>query len=154
MNKALPTIKESVKGLQRQLKAESDSKKRLRLQALYLIATKQVRSRQSISQLLAIHRNSVTNWLTLYEAGGVAKMLDFKKPQGKKSSLSEEALSDLKERLSTPAGFASYREIHQYLQEEHNVTIGYAAVHALVRYKLQAKPKSPRPSHPQKKRKK
>lgn len=153
MNKALPAIQESAQVLQQKLKAEADSKKRQRLQALYLIATKQARSRQSVSRLLAVHRNSVTNWLKLYEDGGVDKMLDIKKPAGKKSSLSDAALSELKGRLSTPSGFASYREIHQYLQQEHKVTIGYGAVHALVRYKLQAKPKSPRPSHPQKKRK-
>ncbi len=154
MNKALPTIKESVQLLQQKLKAESDPKKRLRLQSLYLIASKQARSRQTVSQLLAVHRNTVAAWLLLYEQGGMHQMLNLQKPAGKKSSLSEQALTDLQERLATPEGFASYKEIHQYLQNDHQVTIGYAAVHALVRYKLQAKPKSPRPSNPKKREKK
>ena len=154
MNKALPTIIEPAKLLHQRLKAESDPKKRQRLQALYLIASKQARSRRAVSQLLAAHRNSVADWLNLYEGGGIEKMLDLKTPPGKKSSLSDEALTELKERLATPEGFASYREIHHYLRDRHKARIGYAAVHALVRYKLHAKPKSPRPSHPKKRLKK
>jgi len=154
MNKALPTITESVQLLQQKLKAEADPHKRLRLQALYLLASQQARSRQAVSQLLAVHRNTVATWLAHYEAGGIDLMLDIKKPAGKQSSLSEKALSDLKERLAKPEGFASYREIHQYLQREHKVQIGYAAVHKLVRYHLQAKAKSPRPSHPKKTKRK
>jgi transposase len=150
MNKALPTITESVQLLHQKLKAEADPQKRLRLQGLYLIASKQARSRQAVSQLLAVHRNTVAGWLSLYQHGGIDQMLNIKRPAGKKSSLSDQALTDLKERLAQPEGFASYREIHQYLQREHKIHIGYAAVHKLVRYNLKAKPKSPRPAHPKK----
>ena len=153
MNKKLPTIKESTAFLHQKLKAESDSQKRLRLQALYLLATKQARSRQALSQLLAVHRNTVATWLSLYDDGGLEKMLAIKKPEGRKSSLSEQALKALKERLQTTTGFATYREIHQFLRDEHHVPIGYGAVHRLVRYQLQAKPKRPRPSNPKKTKK-
>lgn len=150
MNKKLPTINESADFLLKRMKAEAEPKKRLRLQAIYLLASKQARSRLELSQLLALHRHTIKNWLTLYEQGGLEKMLDLHKPEGKKSSLSDKALSALKERLSTPEGFASYREIHRFLQSEHRVAIGYAAVHKLVRYTLHAKPKRPRPAHPKK----
>lgn len=150
MNKALPIIKESDTLLHHKLKAETDPRKRLRLQALYLIASRQARSRQAVSQLLAVHRNTVADWLKVYATSGLEKMLDLHKPHGKPSSLSDKALTDLKTRLATPHGFASYKEIHQYLQVEHKVSIGYAAVHALVRYNLKAKLKSGRPSHPKK----
>ena len=76
-----------------------------------------------------------------------------KKLQGQQSSLSDKALADLKARLATPEGFASYKEIHHYLQNQHLVPSGYAAVHKLVRYNLQAKAKGPRPSHPKRKQK-
>ena len=154
MNKPLPSIKESADFLLKKVKAESESNRRLRLQAIYLIATNQVRSRLALSQLLAVHRHTIKNWLNLYLQGGVAKLLEVQKPAGKKSSLSEQALSELKTRLATPEGFASYKEIHQFLHDDHHATIGYAAVHKLVRYKLKAKPKSPRPSHPKKRSKK
>lgn len=154
MNKQLPTIKESADFLLKKIKAEAEPKKRLRLQAIYLLATQQARSRLELSTLLALHRHTIKNWLKLYEQGGIEKMLDLHKPAGKKSSLSDEALSELKQRLSTPAGFASYREIHQFLQTAHQVAIGYAAVHKLVRYNLKAKPKRPRPSNPKKTKRK
>ncbi len=154
MNKKLPSIKESADVLLKKIKAESESNKRLRLQAIYLIATNQVRSRLALSQLLAVHRHTIKNWLNLYAQGGVAKLLEIQKPEGKKSSLSEQALSELKTRLATPEGFASYKEIHQFLHDDHQATIGYAAVHKLVRYNLKAKPKSPRPSNPKKRSKK
>jgi transposase len=150
MNKKLPTIKESADFLLKRMKAEAEPKKRLRLQAIYLLATQQARSRLELSTLLALHRQTIKNWLKLYEQGGIEKLLALYQPAGKKSSLSDEALAELQERLSTPEGFASYREIHQFLQTAHGVAIGYAAVHKLVRYTLRAKPQRPRPSHPKK----
>ena len=150
MNKKLPTITEAAEFLLKKMKAEAEPKKRLRLQAIYLLASQQAHSRRELADLLAVHRHTIKNWLKLYEHGGIEKMLDVHQPAGKKSSLSDEALSELKARLATPAGFASYREIHQFLHTEHGVTIGYAAVHKLVRYNLQAKPKRPRPSNPKK----
>lgn len=154
MNKTLPTIKESADFLLKKIKTEAEPKKRLRLQAIYLLATKQARSRLELSTLLALHRHTIKNWLKLYEHGGIEKMLDLHQPAGKKSSLTDETLAALKARLATPQGFASYREIHQFLQTEHQVQIGYGAVHKLVRYNLKAKPKRPRPSNPKKTKRK
>jgi len=154
MNKKLPMIKESADSLLKRIKAEAEPKKLLRLQVLYLLATKQARSRLELATLLALHRHTIKNWLKLYEQGGLAKLLDLYQPTGKKSSLSDEALAALKVRLATPEGFASYREILRFLHNEHQVAIGYGAVHKLVRYNLQAKPKRPRPSHPKKMKRK
>ena len=75
MNKKLPIIKESADLLLTKIKAESESNKRLRLQAIYLIATKQVRSRPALSQLLALHHHTIKNWLKLYEQGGLEHLL-------------------------------------------------------------------------------
>ena len=154
MNKKLPTINESADFLLKRMKAEAEPKKRLRLQAIYLLATQQARSRLELSHLLALHRHTIRNWLKLYEQGGLEKLLAVHNPAGKKSSLSDAAICALKRRLSTPEGFASYREIHRFLQSEHQVAIGYGAVHKLVRYNLQAKPKRPRPAHPKKTKRK
>jgi hypothetical protein len=59
-------------------------------------------------------------------------------------------MDNLKERLSEPEGFGSYMEIQRWLAEEHGVELSYSTVHGIVRYDLEAKPKSPRPSHPKK----
>ena len=59
-------------------------------------------------------------------------------------------MSSLQERLQQPQGFTSYGQVQQWLEKECQVSAAYHAVHALVRYKLQAKLKKPRPkSHKQ-----
>jgi hypothetical protein len=59
-------------------------------------------------------------------------------------------LAQRPERLDDPRGFASYGELQPYLAQAQKVRLSYSAVHALVRYKLRAKPKSPRRAHPKK----
>jgi transposase len=54
----------------------------------------------------------------------------------------------MQQRLATREGFASYREIHQWLEQEHEVKVAYRTVHQLVRYTLKAKLKVPRPQSP------
>lgn len=68
--KALPTITESAGELQQRVRAEQDSRKRQRLQALYLLATGQATSRLAVAELLAVHCHTVRAWLAVYEAGG------------------------------------------------------------------------------------
>lgn len=150
MYKPLPTITESPERLQKQLRAEPDAKKRQRLQALYLLASGQATSRVVLAQLLAVHRHTIRAWLTLYEAGGLPALLTIQQAPGKVSTLSPSVLTKLRVRLDDPRGFASYGEIQQYLIREHQCPLSYSAVHALVRYPLQAKPKAPRRSHPKK----
>jgi hypothetical protein len=50
MNKPLPLINEPPEVLQKQLRAETAPKKRLRLQALYLLASGQVHSRLALAK--------------------------------------------------------------------------------------------------------
>jgi transposase len=150
MYKPLPTITESPERLQKQLRAEPDAKKRQRLQALYVLASGQARSRLALAQLLAVHRHTVRAWLTLYETGGLKALLTIQQAPGKVSTLASPGLAQLQARLADPRGFASYREIQHYLATTHHVQLSYSAVHALVRYKLRAKAKAPRRSHPKK----
>jgi transposase len=152
MRKRLPLVTESPDSLAQQLKAEPDGKRRQRLQALYLIASGQVASRLALAALLAVHRHTSQAWLALYEAGGVKALLTIHKAPGKAPTLTPEVLSALQRRLAHPRGFASYGAIQQYLAQTHAVRLAYSTVHALVRYKLKAKPKSPRRSHPKKMR--
>jgi hypothetical protein len=59
MKKSLPAIAESPENLPAQLRAEVDLKKRLRLQALYLLASGQASSRLALAKLLAVHRHTI-----------------------------------------------------------------------------------------------
>ncbi len=150
MNKKLPPITESPQQLQKRLRAQREAKKRLRLQALYLLASGQARSRVALARVLAVHRHTIKAWLARYEAGGLEALLSIKKAPGKRSALSPLVLSQLQERLAQVQGFASYGQIQHYLAHDHHILVSYSTVHALVRYKLKAKPKSPRRSHPKK----
>lgn len=150
MYKALPTITESGAELQRRFRAEQGAQKRQRLQALYLLATGQATSRLAVADLLAVHRHTVRAWLAVYEAGGLSALLTIGKAPGKRSALTPTVRARLQTRLRQPRGFGSYREIQQYLATDHHVHLAYSTVHGVVRYQFQAKPKSPRRSHPKK----
>jgi transposase len=152
MNKSLPSIAESPESLHAQLRTETDPKKRSRLQALYLLASGQAPSRLALANLMAVHRHTIQTWLKLYEAGGLSVLLTIKKAPGKPPALTPTVLSELQKRLAHVRGFGSYGEIQQYLADTHQVALAYSTVHKLVRYRLQAKPKAPRRSHPKKSR--
>jgi transposase len=148
MRKAIPTITESAAELQRRMKHEPDGKKRHRLHALYLAASGQARYRQDIAALLGVHRHSVAAWFDAYAQGGLAQALCYRvsvPPPHRR--LTDTALTALQDKLKEPHGFAGYNQIRVWLAEEHHVQLSYSSVHALVRYKLRAKPKRPRPSH-------
>ena len=150
MNKPLPVITESAESLQTQLRSETDPKKRPRLQALYLLASGQATSRLVLAKLLAVHRHTIQTWLKRYEAGGLGALLTIRKAPGKPPAVSPRVLSKLEEQLSDVHGFGSYGEVQQYLARTHKVTLAYRTIHKLVRYKLKAKLKAPRRSHPKK----
>ena len=150
MNKPLPPIAERPELLQTQLRIETDPKKRSRLHALYLLARGQAASRLALAKLLAVHRHTIQAWLRLYEEGGLSALLSIKKAPGRRPSLTPPILRELQDRLAQARGFGSYGEIQRYLAQAHKVDLAYSTVHAVVRYRLQAKPKAPRRSHPKK----
>lgn len=152
MNKAVPKIKETAEEIREMLKQESHVKKQNRLQALYLIVKKEAKSRRKVAKILGFNRNSISDWFKSYEAGGLEKMLEIGKPSGAKPKMTAEAIAAIKEILATEKGFRTYKEIHQMVVKNHKIEIGYGGVHKLVRYQLEAKAKSPRPSNPKKKR--
>jgi transposase len=154
MNRVLTQVKESIEFLKEKLKKEKSPSVKQRIQALYLIASKQVTRQSHISRVLGVHRNTVSSWLKTYEENGFDVMLEIKPQPGRPTSLTAEAISGLKERLNRSEGFASYEEARQFLSEEHSIELSYSRVHKLVRYEMGAKPKSPRPSNPEKKKKK
>jgi transposase len=86
----------------------------------------------------------------LYETGGLEKLLEIYKPNGAKSKITAQAIEEISRILKTGKGFRTYKEIHQLVVEKHKIAVGYRAVHNVVRYKLAAKLKSPRPSNPKK----
>jgi transposase len=151
MRKPMPHITESANELQGRMKCEPDLKKRQRLHAFYLAASGQARQRQEIAALLSVHRHSVAAWFKAYAEGGLDHALHYQVPMPPvHQRITATALTALQAKLSEPHGFASYHQIRVWLAQEHQVTLAYSSVHALVRYKLHANPKRPRPSHAKK----
>lgn len=150
MNKALPKITESEPEIRERLKSEPQVKRQNRLQALYLIVTKQATSRSTVAKMLGFNRNTISEWFALYESGGLEKLLDIYKPAGAKPKMTPAAVAEIQEILQTEKGFRTYKEIHQLVTGKHQIAVSYRAVHDLVRYKLESKLKVPRPSNPKK----
>ena len=60
--------------------------------------------------------------------------------------------AQLKARLATATGFASYLDVQQWLREEFGLAVPYKTLHGMVHYQLKAKLKRPRPHHAKKPR--
>ena len=148
----LPEISESSERLERLVRKERDAQIQRRYHMLLLLKTGEAESRSAAARHLGVHRNTIAEWVGLYEEGGLEKLREIGEPgpEPGQQSIPSDVMEDLKERLSKPEGFGSYKEIQQWLAEERDVDLCYSTVHGIVRYDLGAKPKSPRPSHPKK----
>jgi transposase len=154
MYQPLPLITEALDSLQERLRRERHPQLKPRLHLLVLLKAGQVTTRSQAAAHLAVHRNTITTWLRYYQHGGLAALLTLKEPgapAGQKS-LPPTVYEQLKARLNTPTGFASYLEVQQWLRDEYGITLRYKTVHGIVRYQLQAKLKRPRPQQAKKTR--
>lgn len=148
----LPEITESVEKLERLVRKEKDAQIQRRFHMLLLMKTGEAKSRSGAARQLGVHRHTVSDWLSLYEEGGIEKIQEVGDPgpEPGQESIPPEAMEALKDRLSRPEGFGSFKEIQRWLAEEQGVDLPYSTVHGIVRYEIGAKPKAPRPSHPKK----
>ena len=138
-------IIESVEELKTLLAAQKTAFGKERVQALYLLKTKQVETVQHLATILGRNRVTVQRWLRSYRSGGLCKLLSQHKSQGRPMIISAEAIASLKEELKDPEGFSSYKEVQLWLLAFLGIEANYHVVHHLVRYRLQAKLKSSRP---------
>ena len=147
-----PEIPESIEWLEEQVHAEQDAQVQRRLHMLLLLKSGKAKSRSAAARHLGVHRNTIANWLELYENGGIQALREIEDPgpDPGQQSIPPEVIEKLKKRLSEPEGFGSYKEIQRWLAEDQGVDLPYSTVHGIIRYDLGAKLKTPRPSHPKK----
>lgn len=148
----LPTISESADDLEARLRAERDPARKQRLRLLLLLERAEVTSQARAADHLGVHRNTVSDWLGRYRAGGLDAMLTLGppgRPAGQRT-LPEPVFEALQRRLDDPEGFGGYDHIQTWLAEEFGLGVPYQSVYTLVRYRLGAKLKTPRPEHPKK----
>jgi transposase len=154
MYQPLPPITEDLATLEERLRRERDPKRKPRLHLLVLLKSGQVTSRGQAAAHLALHRNTVAAWLHRYRDGGLEALLAYKEagaPAGQKT-LPPAVFEQLKGRLATPTGFASYGAVQQWLRVEFGLEVPYKTLHGIVHYQLKAKLKRPRPRHAKKTR--
>src|SRR5919206_2687836 len=148
MYQSLPPTLEDLNTLQARLHRERDPKRKPRLHLLVLLKSGQVTSRGQAATHLALHRNTVAAWLHRYRDGGLEALLTYKEagaPAGQKN-LPPAVFEQLKARLATPRGFASYLDVQRRLREALALEVPYKTLHGIVHYQLKAKLKRPRPS--------
>lgn len=147
MNIKPPQITESVSELKSLLRKTSIGYQKQRLTAIYLFRSGQATTRKQVAEMLGVHRKTVGHWLSTYETEGLDVLLDRDYSPGRPTRLSKEQQERLRAELNKPDGFSSYQQIVDYIEETFDVKIPYKTVHALVRYKWNAKLKVPRKSH-------
>src|SRR4030066_2071701 len=99
MNKRIPEIKDNLNELQSRLQKEKDSDKKQRIHMLVLLKSGQARTRKEVAKRLAVHRNTIRDWLTKYGTngiGGLVKVKPLGQPKGQ-HSLTDDVLSSLKQ---------------------------------------------------------
>lgn len=138
-------IKESLEELKKAVKYAKTASGKERLQMLYWLKSGQLTSRLAIANRLGRDEATITRWIRRYKDEGRSGLLGIKHAPGKEPIVSGKNLDRLKQRLSEPEGFQSYSQIQQWLKSELGINIAYKTVYQLVRYKLGAKLKVPRP---------
>jgi transposase-like protein len=147
MYRAMPTVTEDAEELKRLMKQERHPLRRQRLQMLYLIASSQARTRTALGPLLGVNRETVGDWLRLYNEGGCEALLTIRTPPGKAPIIPTSVVAELRERLSQPEGVGSYDEVRTWLFEQHGISIKYKTLANFLHTKLKTSPKVVRPRH-------
>jgi len=138
-------IAENPKTLQTLLSQQKTAQGFERVQALYLLKTKQVETVQHLAMVLGRTRITVQRWLRKYRQEGIVGLLREKKSPGRRQAIPNWAVERLRQELQQPEGFKSYGEVRTWLQAVLGVEASYKVVHNTVRYKLQSKLKVARP---------
>lgn len=146
-------IAESLEELSLQLRQTQSVYERERLQLLYWLKQNPQRRRRELAQLLGCSIPTITRWLQRYRQGGLAELLQRRLAPGKPAKVPPSVVAQLQQRLQQRrSSFSSYGQIHEWVKAQ-GVEVAYPTVHKLVRYKLKAKLKVPRPrsltQHPQ-----
>ena len=138
-------IAESADELKEQMNKQFRARNRERLQALYLLKSGKCQQIIEIASLIGRSRSTIHRWFHIYEKGGLGQLIGPGNKPRRKRLIANWALAILAKRLPQPRGFKSYREIQQWLESECGIKVRYHVVHELVRYRLGAKRKKPRP---------
>ncbi len=140
-------IAETEEELKELLRATKNQEIKERVQTLYWLKSSQVKQVSAIAKLLGKHRTTVSRWLSSYRTRGISGLLEKGKSSGRNKKLAPSVEASLKQELEQPEGFSSYKEVQTWLKAVHEIDMSYSGVHQIVRYRMGAKLKVPRPTH-------
>jgi transposase len=149
MRERFPAIAESQEELEGLLKTTRDAQVHRRVHLLLLIRTGAVKTRIAAARHLGVHRNSIRNWLKIYEDEGMEQLLRIEQgaPAAEQKTLPDAVYRALQARLAENGFPDGYVEAQRWLQEAFELAVPYKTVHGILRYRLKAKLKRARPSH-------
>lgn len=99
-------ITESAERLKQLVRKEKNAQIQRRFHMLLLIKTGEAESRSGAARQLGVHRHTVSDWVGLYEEGGIEKIqkIEDPGPESGQTSIPSEVMEALKERLSESEG--------------------------------------------------
>lgn len=152
MNNGITAIIETSAELRALMVEQQNPRLLQRLQMLYLLATRQARNRTEVARLLGVHRETVGAWLQLYQDKQLAGLLQLGQAPGADSSLPAEAIEGMRQKLATPQGVASYKELRRWVETTYELSTSYRVVYYTATEVLGARLAVARRSHIKKKR--
>lgn len=152
MNQGMPCVWESAPTLREMISKQREGRKSIRLQLLYLLATKQATSRTSAAQHLGVERETVGHWLSKYERGGLDSLLEIGSPPGLPASLPDFVITAMRLKLQEPAGLSSFKALQSWVEQSFQLKTSYRVIHYTATKVLGARLAVGRRSHVKKKR--
>jgi transposase len=143
-------VKESLAELKRLHKTVATHLKP-RVQMLLLSMQKDLHSKYALATALGVDPNSIHNWKTAYEQGGLPALVVEKRGGKKPSLIDERTAFAIAQKLSNPyEAPRSFTELQQWVSEHYLRGINYHTLRKHVKTKHGAKLKMVRKSHVQK----
>ena len=140
-------IAESAENLKTLMKKQKSALRYAKVQALYLLKIQATETIRYLAVMMGRSESTIYYWLQLYREGGLSKLLEEPPKTGRPKKTTIETIARIKQELSDPSGFTSYKEIQLWLLSCLDVEISYSTAYKIVRYELQSKLKVPRPTH-------
>lgn len=105
-------------------------------------------SKRAVADIIGVNHNSIQNWRTVYEKGGIEALLQHNRKEGRPSSITLEEHKIIEKKLHDPKnGLRGYVELLNWIETEFKKTIKY---NTLLKYSIRhfgSKVKVARKSH-------
>ena len=142
------TVKESMADLKAMYKEQPKHLKQ-RIEMLMVLKKSEVSlSKSVLAEKVGVNHNSITKWRRAYNAGGLKKLLEFKRKSNKKAIITPEVDKAIEKKLKDAhAPFRSYTELVEWISDNFIKGINYHTVNKYVKRKYKTKLKVARKSN-------